>query len=222
MQTCLGEDSRALQAASWAVPIPTQHRHPPTAAPCAAPAGAAHLPTQPSAAMAPACIPAALQQAAAQRWRQRQQPLQAAAAARGSALVCRGVDPKYERSLVGENFGARDATAGELASNFSEKVLGNFDTEHMIKLVGSPMVGHAFSPACTWLLASTGDASTADALLRCVCFHCRCLPTATPPAACRAHLCSPSLSPCHLCAALQASREAGRVGWSEEQEVSSL
>ena len=31
------------------------------------------------------------------------------------------------------DFGARDATAGELASNFSDKVLGNFDTEHIIK-----------------------------------------------------------------------------------------
>eukprot|EP00887_Chlorella_sp_A99_P006532 scaffold3.g6532.t1 len=51
----------------------------------------------------------------------------------GSRLVCRGVDPKYERSLVGEDFGARDPTVGELASNFSDKVLGNFDTEHIIK-----------------------------------------------------------------------------------------
>lgn len=32
-----------------------------------------------------------------------------------------------------QNFGARDPTAGELASNFSDKVLGNFDTEHIIK-----------------------------------------------------------------------------------------
>lgn len=32
-----------------------------------------------------------------------------------------------------QNFGARDPTAGELASNFSDKVLGNFDTSHIIK-----------------------------------------------------------------------------------------
>lgn len=38
-----------------------------------------------------------------------------------------------ERSLFGENFGARDPTPGELASNFSEKVLGNYNTEHIIK-----------------------------------------------------------------------------------------
>eukprot|EP00877_Chromochloris_zofingiensis_P001434 jgi/Chrzof1/11291/Cz05g31090.t1 len=34
---------------------------------------------------------------------------------------------------MGENFGARDPTAGEIASNFGEKVLGNFNTEHIIK-----------------------------------------------------------------------------------------
>ena len=32
-----------------------------------------------------------------------------------------------------QDFGARDPTAGELASNFSDKVLGNWDTEHIIK-----------------------------------------------------------------------------------------
>jgi 4a-hydroxytetrahydrobiopterin dehydratase len=50
------------------------------------------------------------------------------------ALQCvAGLDPNTERSLFGENFGARDPTAGEVASNFSEKVLGNFNTEHIIK-----------------------------------------------------------------------------------------
>lgn len=44
-----------------------------------------------------------------------------------------GLDPGAERALVGEDFGARDPTAGELESNFTEKVLGNFDTEHIIK-----------------------------------------------------------------------------------------
>lgn len=32
-----------------------------------------------------------------------------------------------------QNFGARDPTAGEIASNFGDKVLGNWDTEHIIK-----------------------------------------------------------------------------------------
>ena len=42
-------------------------------------------------------------------------------------------NPISERALVGEDFGARDPTAGELGSNFGEKVLGNFNTEHIIK-----------------------------------------------------------------------------------------
>lgn len=32
-----------------------------------------------------------------------------------------------------QDFGARDPTAGELASGFSEKVLGNYDTDHVIR-----------------------------------------------------------------------------------------
>lgn len=47
------------------------------------------------------------------RWKLQQQRPQ-----RGTLLIAAGIDPKYERSLVGENFGARDPTAGELASNF--------------------------------------------------------------------------------------------------------
>ena len=43
------------------------------------------------------------------------------------------MDPSSEKALFGENFGARDAYAGEVESNFGEKVLGNFDTEHIIK-----------------------------------------------------------------------------------------
>ncbi|KAJ9524111.1 hypothetical protein QJQ45_022532 [Haematococcus lacustris] len=39
-----------------------------------------------------------------------------------------------EKTLFGDDFGARDPTAGELASNFSEKVLGNYDTAHIIKI----------------------------------------------------------------------------------------
>jgi len=34
---------------------------------------------------------------------------------------------------VAQDFGARDPTAGELGSNFGEKVLGNYNTEHIIK-----------------------------------------------------------------------------------------
>ncbi|GAQ77875.1 pterin-4-alpha-carbinolamine dehydratase [Klebsormidium nitens] len=36
--------------------------------------------------------------------------------------------------LVGEDFGARDPFAGEIASDFGNKVLGNADTEHKIKV----------------------------------------------------------------------------------------
>ena len=32
-----------------------------------------------------------------------------------------------------QNFGARDATAGEIESNFTDKVLGNADTSHIIR-----------------------------------------------------------------------------------------
>ncbi|KAH7619111.1 hypothetical protein Ndes2526B_g06064 [Nannochloris sp. 'desiccata'] len=52
---------------------------------------------------------------------------------RGSLRCYAGFDAKSERAFVGEDFGARDPTAGELASNFSEKVLGNYDTEHIIR-----------------------------------------------------------------------------------------
>lgn len=32
-----------------------------------------------------------------------------------------------------QDFGARDATAGEMGSNFAEKTLGNYNTDHVIK-----------------------------------------------------------------------------------------
>ncbi|MEW5302730.1 MAG: hypothetical protein WDW36_005483 [Sanguina aurantia] len=35
--------------------------------------------------------------------------------------------------LLGQDFGARDPTAGEIGSNFSEKTLGNYDTNHIVK-----------------------------------------------------------------------------------------
>jgi hypothetical protein len=37
-----------------------------------------------------------------------------------------------------QDFGARDPTAGELGSNFGDKVLGNYNTEHIIKWVKGP------------------------------------------------------------------------------------
>lgn len=54
-------------------------------------------------------------------------------ARRGGLQVCASSNPNVERSLMGEDFGARDPTAGEIGSNFGEKVLGNYDTEHIIK-----------------------------------------------------------------------------------------
>jgi len=35
--------------------------------------------------------------------------------------------------MMGEDFGARDPYAAEIESNFGEKVLGNWNTEHLIK-----------------------------------------------------------------------------------------
>lgn len=54
---------------------------------------------------------------------------------RGSLRCYAGLDPGAERALVGEDFGARDPFAGEIESNFGEKVLGNSDTEHIIRCV---------------------------------------------------------------------------------------
>lgn len=39
----------------------------------------------------------------------------------------------YLVSLLLQNFGARDPFAAEIESNFSEKVLGNYNTDHIIK-----------------------------------------------------------------------------------------
>lgn len=49
---------------------------------------------------------------------------------RKPSVVAHGMDPSTEKSLFGENFGARDAYAGELESNFAEKVLGNWDVRY--------------------------------------------------------------------------------------------
>lgn len=38
-----------------------------------------------------------------------------------------------EKAFFGEDFGARDPYAAELESNFGDKVLGNWNTDHIIK-----------------------------------------------------------------------------------------
>lgn len=47
-----------------------------------------------------------------------------------SGWIAGAVDPTAK--LMGEDFGARDPYAAELESNFTDKVLGNADTEHRI------------------------------------------------------------------------------------------
>eukprot|EP00878_Enallax_costatus_P017810 GHUV01018714.1.p1 GENE.GHUV01018714.1~~GHUV01018714.1.p1 ORF type:complete len:185 (+),score=58.00 GHUV01018714.1:149-703(+) len=41
--------------------------------------------------------------------------------------------PQFEKTFFGEDFGARDPTPGEIGSNFGEKIVMNWDTEHIIK-----------------------------------------------------------------------------------------
>eukprot|EP00879_Flechtneria_rotunda_P003914 GHRR01004154.1.p1 GENE.GHRR01004154.1~~GHRR01004154.1.p1 ORF type:complete len:223 (+),score=70.99 GHRR01004154.1:469-1137(+) len=41
--------------------------------------------------------------------------------------------PQFEQTFFGKDFGARDPTPGEIGSNFGEKVVMNWDTEHIIK-----------------------------------------------------------------------------------------
>lgn len=41
---------------------------------------------------------------------------------------------RAENAMFGQDFGARDPTAAELESNFSDKVLGNWNTDHIIKI----------------------------------------------------------------------------------------
>lgn len=52
---------------------------------------------------------------------------------RGAGQVVASSNPHSEKALFGEDFGARDPYAGEVESNFGEKVLGNYNTEHIIK-----------------------------------------------------------------------------------------
>jgi 4a-hydroxytetrahydrobiopterin dehydratase len=42
-------------------------------------------------------------------------------------------NPGFEKAFMGEDFGARDPTPGEIGSNFGEKIVMNWDTEHIIK-----------------------------------------------------------------------------------------
>ncbi len=44
-----------------------------------------------------------------------------------------GSSNTYIDALSAQDFGARDPTAGEIASNFTDKVLGNADTSHIIR-----------------------------------------------------------------------------------------
>ncbi|KAG1680993.1 hypothetical protein FOA52_009952 [Chlamydomonas sp. UWO 241] len=57
-----------------------------------------------------------------------------ARSAENSAPAAASGNGQQEKAMWGENFGARDATAGEIESNFGEKVLYNFDTMHVIKI----------------------------------------------------------------------------------------
>lgn len=50
---------------------------------------------------------------------------------RASFKVLAGAD--FQRDIMGD-FGARDPTAGELESNFADKTIGNFDTEHILRM----------------------------------------------------------------------------------------
>lgn len=62
----------------------------------------------------------------ANKWQDQQQNQ------RGELQVV-AADGDLERAMLGDNFGARDPFAAELESNFGDKVLGNFNTEHIIK-----------------------------------------------------------------------------------------
>lgn len=52
---------------------------------------------------------------------------------RGALLVTASGPANIEKAMLGDDFGARDPFAGEIESNFGDKVLGNYDTEHIIK-----------------------------------------------------------------------------------------
>ena len=65
---------------------------------------------------------------------QRAAPQKGLQRAHRTSLRCyAGLDGNTEKALFGDNFGARDPYAGEIESNFGEKVLGNYNTEHIIK-----------------------------------------------------------------------------------------
>ena len=51
-----------------------------------------------------------------------------------------------------QNFGARDPTAGETESNFTDKVLGNADTSHIIRQDANAQTGMLYSQKQTPVL----------------------------------------------------------------------
>jgi 4a-hydroxytetrahydrobiopterin dehydratase len=75
------------------------------------------------------------------------------AANRGASLATRGTRREMEELAgLGGDFGARDATAGELESNFNAKSIGEADTEHMLQIprkVCSPHTG-SHTTAMAW------------------------------------------------------------------------
>jgi len=72
---------------------------------------------------------------------------------RGASLATRGTRREMEELAgLGGDFGARDATAGELESNFNAKSIGEADTEHMLQIprkVCSPHTG-SHTTAMAW------------------------------------------------------------------------
>lgn len=79
-------------------------------------------------------------------------------------MKARGLE-KAEKAMFGEDFGARDPFAAELESNFGEKVLGNYNTDHIIKppdAIGK-VIGLA-SRACADSEAALLDESTRERL----------------------------------------------------------
>jgi hypothetical protein len=68
------------------------------------------------------------------------------------------------RVVAPQNMGARDPTPGELASNFGDKVLSNWDTNHLIKCVLSRRALHGGGPTA-WKNSHGGPACLGPDLL---------------------------------------------------------
>ncbi|WIA18001.1 hypothetical protein OEZ85_009488 [Tetradesmus obliquus] len=60
-------------------------------------------------------------------------PATSHAAGRRCSGRVHSTNPGFEKAFMGEDFGARDPTPGEIGSNFGEKIVMNWDTEHIIK-----------------------------------------------------------------------------------------